>query len=170
MHRMKVRILTEDRVIWQTHSARFAQQFDRTGRLPEQCVDCSCCVENVVRVQEPLAASQRPLDQLFCLSKLAALGGQEGFATLQPRIIRNQLARSVNSLSAFFQLASIKGNRGMEEVGPNVSWIDVKRPQMVFLGFIIIPTVEGRLPQKRKGKRVVGVGGQYREQPFFGSF
>src|SRR5262249_14709018 len=166
---MEVRILAEDRVIRQTHAARFAQQFDRTGRLPEQCVDCSRCVVNVVRVQERLAASQRPLDQLFRLAELAALGAQQRFATLQPRIVRHQLARSVNSLSPFFQLSSRKGNRGMEEEGPTVGWIAVKGSQMVFLGFIIIPPAHSPLTQQRQARGFVGIGGQCREQPLCGS-
>src|ERR1051325_3458569 len=142
---MKVWILAKDRVIRQTHAARFAQQLDRLGRLSEQCVDRSRCVQNVVGVQERLAASQRPPDQLLCLSELAALRGQESFAALQPRIVGHQLARSPNSLGPFFQLSTIKRNRGMEKVGPNVGWIDVKRTQMVFLCFIVVPTVQSGL-------------------------
>ena len=47
---MEVRIISKDWVVRQTHGARLAQQFSRTGRLAEQDVDCSSCVENVVRV------------------------------------------------------------------------------------------------------------------------
>ena len=42
---MEVRVITEDRVVRQTGTARLAQQCNRPSRVPKQRINCSRCVE-----------------------------------------------------------------------------------------------------------------------------